>query len=295
MLTAQQLFDSDFLKKLEMLSLAAKKAFRGTIKGEKRSTKRGTSVEFADFRAYSPGDDFRRVDWNVYGRLEKLFLKLFMEEEDLEIQILVDCSASVSFGEPKKIDFARRLAAALGYIGLTNLDRVGMALFSDRVRSVFPSVRGRPYIFQMFDFLSRVECEGQTHFNTCLRDFAQRVPRAGVAVVLSDFLVKDGYQSGLRGLLSRGFEVNVIQVLDRSEVEPNLVGDLKLVDAETGETKEVTISAGALRAYRAAVESYCAQLRQHCLTYGMNYIRATTDTPFEDLVLKSLRAAGVVK
>jgi uncharacterized protein (DUF58 family) len=278
-----------------MLSLAAKKAFRGTIKGEKRSTKRGTSVEFADFRAYSPGDDFRRVDWNVYGRLEKLFLKLFMEEEDLEIQLLVDCSTSMSFGEPKKIDFARRLAAALGYIGLTNLDRVGMALFSDRLRSVFPSVRGRPYIFQMFDFLSNVACDGETNLNTCFRNFAQRAPRAGVAVVLSDFLVKDGYEVGLKGLMSRGFEINVIHVLDRTEVEPSVVGDLKLVDAETGDTKEVTISASAIRAYRDAVESYCAQLRQFCLTYGMTYIRTTTDTPFEDLVLKSLRAAGVVK
>lgn len=289
------LFSSDFLRRLELVSIAAKKAFVGTMKGEKRSTRRGSSVEFADFRSYTPGDDFRRVDWNVYGRLEKLFLKLFMEEEDLDVSLLLDASTSMNYGEPKKFDYARRLAAALGYIALSNLDRVSVTSFSDTLRAQFPSTRGRGYLFRFFEFFEQLETGGATDFTASLRAFAQRAPRAGVAVVISDFLAPGGYETGLKALMARGFEVHIIQLFDRLELRPELVGDLKLVDAETGAAKEVTISDSVLRAYRRNLEGFTAGLRNCCMKYGFAYTMTTTDAPFEELVLKSLRAAGMVK
>jgi uncharacterized protein (DUF58 family) len=287
------MLEPEFLRKLERLSLVAKRTFRGQLKGEKRSPRRGTSVEFADYRDYTPGDDLRRVDWNTYARLERLFLKLFMEEEDLHVYLLVDTSRSMGFGSPAKLAYAQRVAAALGYVGLTQEDRVGATLFAERLRATLPPTRGRGNVFTFFRFLEGARAEGVTSFGACLREYALRTRRPGVAVVMSDCFGAD-VETGLKALLYRKFQVTLLHVLDREELQPTLVGDLKLIDSETGEAREITVSASLLRQYQRTVDAFCGGLQAFCRRYGVDYVRTTTDTPFEDLILKYLRRSGLV-
>jgi uncharacterized protein (DUF58 family) len=288
------LLEPEFLRRLEQLSLVSKKVFLGQLKGERRSARRGTSVEFADFRNYTLGDDLRYVDWNTFARLEKLFLKLFVEEEDLHVYLLLDGSESMSFGNPAKFDYARRTAAALGYIGITNFDRVGAGVFTDRLLQHLPPVRGRQQVLPYFRFLNAVQPGGRTSLAASLREFSLRTRRPGLAILISDFLDPE-WETGLKALLHRRFQVTAIQVLDRAEVRPDLVGDLKLVDSETGEEREITVSAGLLREYRQAVDRFCGGIQETCRRYGADYIQALTDQPFEELILRWLRSANIVR
>jgi uncharacterized protein (DUF58 family) len=288
------LLEPGFLRKLEQLSIVSKKVFSGQLKGERRSTRRGTSVEFADYRNYVLGDDLRYIDWNTFARLEKLFLKLFVEEEDLHVYILIDGSQSMAYGSPSKFDYGRRVAAALGYIGLSNLDRVGGAVLGEKVRAYLPPVRGRQQVFPFFKFLESAEPEGGTALGSSLREYALRTRRPGVAILISDFFDPE-WQVGLIALAQRRFQVSAIQVLDRTELQPDYRGDLKLVDSETGEEREITVSAGLLREYQKSVEQFCGGIRDGCLRYGADYLLAPTDQPFEDMILKWLRSAGLLK
>ena len=288
------LLEPEFLRKLEQLSLVSRRIFAGQMKGERRSTRRGTSVEFADYRNYTVGDDPRRIDWNTYARLERLFLKLFVEEEDLHVYLLLDGSASMQFGSPSKFDYARRLAASLGYIGLTGYDRVGAAVFGSRIVRRFSPVRGRQQVFQYFQFLAGAAPEGATSLAASLREFALRTRRPGLAIIISDFL-DPGWEEGIKVLLHRRFHLALIQVLDREELRPSFVGDLKLRDCETGEEREITVSPALQREYQRTADRFCAGIQQTCRRYGAEYLLAVTDQPFEDLVLKWLRRAGVLE
>ena len=293
----QTLLDPSFLKKLEALSLVSKRVFAGQTKGERRSLKRGSSVEFADFREYSLGDDLRYVDWKAYGRLEKLFLKLFVEEEDLSIHLLIDTSQSMDFGSPlTKADYARRVAAALGYIALSEYDRVLLSSFSQTLGERMPPLRGKPGIFPFFQFL-------ETKLPIGRRDPVRRRPvplrfaqakNVGIAVVLSDFFDPTHVQ-GIKALLSRRFQVVLIHVLDEEEVHPTLTGDLRLIDSETGVAREVSISPHLLAQYEAQLVSFCGGLQTLSNRYNMDYVRASTGVPFEDVILKFLRTGGLLK
>jgi uncharacterized protein (DUF58 family) len=288
------LLEPEFLRKLEQLSIVSKKVFQGQLKGERRSAKRGTSVEFADFRNYTLGDDLRYIDWNTFARLEKLFLKLFVEEEDLHVYMLIDGSQSMAYGNPAKFDYAKRLAAALGYIGLNNLDRVGATVFATRMRDYLSPVRGKQQIFPYFHFLERAAAGGQTSLSASLKEYALRTRRPGVAVLISDFFDPE-WEQGLKALLHRRFQVTAIHVLDRTEVRPDYLGDLKLVDCETGEEREITVSASLLKDYQKAVDQFCGGVQETCRRYGADYLQAVTDQPFEDLILRWLRGAGLLK
>jgi len=288
------LLEPEFLRKLEQLSIVSKKVFAGQLKGERRSSRRGTSVEFADFRNYSLGDDLRYVDWNTFARLEKLFLKLFVEEEDLHVYLLIDGSQSMAYGSPAKFEYAKRIAAALGYIGLTNLDRVGSTIFAEKMRDHLPPVRGRQQVFPYFAFLERAQAGGQTSLAASLKEYALKTRRPGVAILISDFFDPE-WETGLKALLHRRFQVSAIHVLDRTELRPDLVGDLKLVDCETGEEREITISAGLLKDYQKTVDQFCGGIQETCRRYGADYIQAVTDQPFEDMILKWLRRAGLLR
>ena len=296
MATTQTLLDPQFLKKLEALSLVSKRVFAGQTKGERRSLKRGSSVEFADFREYSLGDDLRYVDWKAYGRLEKLFLKLFVEEEDLSIHLLLDTSKSMDFGSPlTKADYARRVAAALGYIALSEYDRVLLASFSDTLGERLPPLRGKPGIFPFFQFLeNKTPVGGGTRFGEALAQYAARSKNVGIAVVISDFFDPSHVQ-GLKALLSRRFQVVLLHVLDEEEVHPTLTGDLRLVDSETSEVREVSMSPYILAQYEARVQSFCTELQALSNRYGMDYVRTSTGVPFEEVILKYLRNGGMLK
>lgn len=281
------LLDPDFLRKLDQLSLVARRVFPGTLRGERRSTRRGASVEFADYRNYTAGDDLRRVDWNVYARLEKLFLKLFVEEEDLHVYILLDCSRSMSFGSPSKLLYAKRLAAALSYIALGNLDRVGLgALNGSAVHTLTPK-RGKRAVFGIFDWLSSIQASGPTDLGESLRDFTRRTSRPGVLIVISDFL-DENYRSGLAAALSRRFEVTLLQVLDEEEVNPSLVGDLLLIDSENGDRREITMGQTLLKRYRERFAQFCKDIENFSTRYGCNYVRVTNQTGFDVFLLPLL-------
>jgi len=294
MAVATSLLEPEFLRKLEQLSIVSKKVFQGQLKGERRSAKRGTSVEFADFRNYTLGDDLRYIDWNTFARLERLFLKLFVEEEDLHVYMLIDGSQSMAYGSPAKFDYARRIAASLGYIGLNNLDRVGATIFASRMREFMSPVRGKQQVFPYFHFLERASVGGQTSLAASLKEYALRTTRPGVAVLISDFFDPD-WETGFKALLHRRFQVTVIHVLDRTEVRPDYLGDLKLIDCETGEEREITVSGGLLKDYQKAVDQFCGGIQDTCRRYGADYLQAVTDQPFEDLVLRWLRGAGLLK
>lgn len=293
------LLTSAELRALDRVSLRARRAFTGASKGEKRSTRRGSSVEFADFRAYNFGDDLRRVDWNAFGRFDKMFLKLFLEEEDLDISLLVDASASMSFGPASKWKLARQLACALGYVALTHYDRVSAAAFDSSARSFLPPSRGRasvPNLLRWCDALQPAQAGIASDFARSMKGFALRAARPGLAFVLSDFLLEEGYEPGLKTLLARGFDVVAIQILDRDELEPRITGDWKLRDAETsGEREvEVSISSSLLKQYKKNLDAHTNGLRSFCLRYGLSYALAPSDAAPLDVVLRILRPTGRV-
>src|ERR1043165_5800030 len=237
----EALLDPTFLKKLERLSLVTRRPFAGQMKGEKRSVKRGTSVEFAEYREYMLGDDLRYVDWNTAARLEKLFVKLFIEEEDLYLAILIDTSKSMDFGKPKKLHYAARVAAALGYIGLSNYDRVSITAFANNLGDSLPTKRGKAGVLPFFQYLNQIKAGGETSFARAMKSFAARAKYRGVAIVLSDFLDPD-WADGLRSLLARGYQVALIHTLDEEELHPTVLGDLRIIDSETGEMKEMSVN-----------------------------------------------------
>jgi uncharacterized protein (DUF58 family) len=282
-------FTSDFLAQLERLTLASRRAFRGRSRGERRSPRKGHSVEFCDYRAYGVGDDLRYVDWNVYGRLDRLHVKLFVDEEDLCLHLLVDASRSMDFGRPTKLAYAIRLAAALGFVGLVNLERVGVAVLRDRLSEGWPPTRGRSQFPALLDFLGSVRSSGATALNDGLGRYAMRAREPGIAVVISDLMDPLGFESGVRALLERRFEVHVVHLLDASELNPMLGGDLRLQDSETGEVRELTVDGEALRAYRQRLHQFLDRIEGFCRSQEIGYRRLTTDMPLESFMLSQLR------
>ncbi len=289
------LLDPEFLAKLEQLELVSRKIFVGRMKGERKSRRRGSSVEFADHRNYSIGDDLRHIDWNVYGRLDKLFLKLFLEEEDLHFYTLIDTSLSMDFGDPTKLQYAKQVAAALSFIGLVNHDRVVLDAFSSTLRPGLASVRGRSQMHRVVHYLDGLKADGGSDLTSAARSFAIKHPGKGIAVVVSDFLDKRGYEDALRYLLARDLDIYVVHVLSREEVEPELVGDLRLVDAEDDDMAELTISAPLLRRYKENLQAFVGGLKEWCTKRGIAYIFTTNHNPFDKLILNYLRERGLVK
>jgi uncharacterized protein (DUF58 family) len=291
--TRQTFFPPEFLAQLERLSLLSRRAFRGSVKGERRSPRRGHSVEFADYRAYGHGDDLRYVDWNIYGRLGRLHVKLFVDEEDLCLHLLVDASASMRFGTPSKLEYAVRTAAALGFVGLVNHERVGVGILRARVSEGWPPARGRNQVVTLLDFLGDVDSAGPTRLNEALADYAARAREPGVAVLISDFLDPRGFEAGVRALLERRYDVHLIHVLDRSEMNPELAGDLRLEDAETGEMRDITVDADTLRGYHERLAEFLERVEGFCRSREVGYHRVVTDTPVEEFVVAQLRGRVV--
>lgn len=294
----EALISPDLMKRLEQLQLLARRRSKSTAKGERRSGARGQSVEFADYRTYVPGDDLRRIDWNLFGRLERLFLKLYEEERELPVTIYLDSSESMSFGRVSKFDFARQVAAAVGYVALCGFDRVTVEPFplaDDQAGLVgeLRAVRGRRSAMRFFDNLNRLKAGGTADFNQALRLGAMKHRAQGVIVVLSDFLDPAGYEDGLKSLASRGSEVHAVQILAPEELEPSSYGDLRVIDSETGAEQEVTFGKYRLKAYRATVQNYCRRLQEYCRARGIRYQLAQSDTPIDDLLLKAMRTGGM--
>jgi uncharacterized protein (DUF58 family) len=302
------LLSPELLRRLEQFQLLAARRSKSAAKGERRSKARGQSVEFADFRSYVAGDDFRYLDWNLYGRLDKLFLKLYEEERELPVRIFLDASESMTFGAPPKFDFARQVAAAVGYVALCGFDRVTVQVIPDlepaapnanaaalsaemAARGGLRAVRGRKSSLEFFQNLSQVTARGPADLNEGLRRGALAARQTGLAVVLSDFLDPAGYERGLNALVGRGFQVNAIQILAPEELNPGSYGDLRLVDCETGAVQEVTFGKYRLKAYQQTVQNFCQRLREYCRTRGMSFYSVSSAMPLEQLLLNQLRQA----
>ncbi len=290
-----ELFDEEFLKKLEYLYVISRKIITGDLKAERKKRKVGSGIEFADHRRYTWGDDFRYIDWNLYGRIDKLLLRLFEEEEDLHIYLLLDCSQSMSIGNPGKLRYAKQVCAALAYIGLAHLDRVAIIPFSDELHSRLPPARGKGRIFKVFDFLRNVNVGGTTNLGSCLGKFVHQAKRRGLVVVLSDYYDAEGFSDGLNTLRYRKFEPFVLQIYDEREVNPQLQGDVALIDCETGQQKEVTITPKLLEAYRHEHEAYCSSLSDFCTSRALPYFRTHTGVAFDELVLRIFRKGGFLR
>ena len=282
-------FDDEFLRKLERVELLARKMFRGLLRGEHATPRRGRGLEFSDFRHYRPGDDFRHIDWNIYSRLDQLFLKLHASEEDLTLHLVVDTSASMGFGEPSKFDQARRLAAALACIALHNLDRVGVSVFAATLDASLPPVKARHHMARLLEFLGGLPCTGESRFGAALREFTTRTRSPGLAILVSDLLGGDDVEDGIEALLYAGHEVAVIQLLAETEIDPPLDGALRLVDAETGRELDVTVDRELRRLYRLQLDRRLQRIESFCRRRRVEYLRASTAIAFEDVVLKYLR------
>ncbi len=291
----QNILDDGFMAKIERLRLVSRKVIVGRIRGERLTRKRGQSVEFADYRHYAVGDDLRFLDWNLYARLDRLFLKLFLEEEDLHVYILVDTSGSMEYGRLSKLHYSRKVAAALAYIALSNYDRVFLvALGEGRLNQIGP-LRGKQQVLRMLNFLSGLKAEGTTALEQTCRRFALTHRRKGVVALISDFMDKAGCENALRFFTAANQDVFLLHVLAQEEMEPTFAGDLKLVDVEDGDTTEVSISAPLLKAYRRNLESFVGALKSYATGRGMNYLLAPTSLDFDKLVLDYLRRRGVVE
>jgi uncharacterized protein (DUF58 family) len=265
------------------------------MKGERKSKRRGQSVEFADYRNYVVGDDLRFLDWNIYGRLDKLFIKLFLEEEDLHFYLLVDASVSMDFGDPTKLHYAKQVAASLAFIGLINHDRVVVETFNDTLDKRIGPVRGRTQFWRVMDFLLKLEPSGGSHLAETAKAFAVKNTGKGIVVVLSDFLDKAGYQDALRYLVARNMDIYAIQILSKQEVDPDLAGDLRLVDSEDEDVADITMSAPLLKKYKQNLEAFCGGLKDWCSRRSVSYIFTTNERPFDQLVLNYLRRRGLVR
>ena len=292
------LFDDEFLRQLELLQVIARRLIRGRQRAERKTKKVGSGLEFADHREYSPGDDIRSVDWNVLARLGTTLVRLFEEDEDLPLRLVVDVSDSMLTKGGQKLIYAQKIAAALAYVGLAGLDRVGMTAFSGKVHETLPAIRGKGRIFRVFEFLKNTKVGGPTDIYAGCKRVAAQSSLPGVTVVLSDFYDLEGAFDGLNLLRFRKHEVVAIQVLDPIEANPadtGLRGDVTLVDVEGGDQRDVTMSAAMLKAYAEAHERFCTTLENKCRSRGMPFFRASIDEPFDDMVLRIFRLGGVLR
>lgn len=292
---AGPLLDPEFMNRLDRLDLISRKIFAGKMKGERRSKRKGESVEFADYRNYVTGDDLRFLDWNIYARLDRLFLKLFLEEEDLHVCVLIDLSKSMDWGSPHKGLYAKRVAAALAYIGLANYDRVSLYAYADGLIGEQTGLRGKRLMPQIVRFLERAPIDGRGNFAAAARDFTLRHRQSGIVVLVSDFLDKGGFENGMRYLVSKKLDLYAVQILSPDEIDPPFDGDLRLVDVEDDDLAEVTVNRALLERYKANLQAYCESVRDYCTRRGVHYLFTSTAVPFDQLVLNYLRRKGLVK
>jgi len=294
-LASGQLLSPQLLAQLERLELVSRKVFRGRMKGERKSKRKGQSVEFADFRQYVPGDDLRFIDWNLYARMERLYLKLFLEEEDLHFYALIDASTSMDFGEPTKLQYAKQLAASLGFIGLCRADRVKIETLGTSSRQPGPTLRGRASLWRMMEYLEGIQPGENVGLAEGVRNFCLRNTGKGILVLITDLMDKEGYEKALRFLVTQQMDVYLLHVLCPEELNPEIKGDLKLIDCEDEDVAEVTVSRPLLDKYKRTVAAFLDGAREFCTRRGMSYLMTSTETSVETLVANYLRRRGLVR
>jgi uncharacterized protein (DUF58 family) len=287
------LFDDDFQRKLEYLAIVSRRVFSGRLRAERRTKKSGSGVEFADHRDYAAGDDFRYLDWNVYGRFGRLLVRLYEEVEDLSIYLVVDASSSMGFGN-KKLDYAKRLCAALAYVGLANLDRVTIVAVTDRIESRLPTTRGKARIFKVLQFLRGLSPHGVTDLGDAMKTFVAQHKRRGLVILLSDLYDHHGFERGINVLRYNKFEPLALHIVDPADARPKLTGDVRIYDCETGDEREVTVTPRVLADLARAYDAYLAEIKKFCTERQVSYVAADVGVPFDDLILRVLRRGNLV-
>jgi uncharacterized protein (DUF58 family) len=290
----EELFDDDFQRKLDYLAIVSRRVFAGRLRAERRTKKSGSGVEFADHRDYVAGDDFRYLDWNVYQRFGRLLVRLYEEEEDLSIYIVIDSSSSMGFSSKRKFRYAKRLAAALAYVGLANLDRITIVATTDRIEERMPTARGKARIFKVLQFLRGLEASGVTDLGDAMKSFVAQHKRRGLVIVLSDLYDPQGFERGINVLRYNKFEPFVLHVIDPGDATPKLSGDVRIYDCETGDEREVTVTAKVLTQFRSAYEGYLAEVKKFCTERQVPYVAADVNVAFDELVLRVLRRGGFI-
>lgn len=289
------LLSPDFLRKLESLALATKQSLAGSRIGPRRSPRLGASVEFSDFRNYTPGDDYRRIDWNAFARLERLFLRLYRAEEDLTVSFLLDTSRSMAWGQPPKLDLSRQVAAALAFVALMKDDQVRIAALRDDLLDYLPPVGNQAQVHRVWDFLGLLQGFGKTDLRRTLTSFASRYcRRPGLSILVSDLLTDTDWRAGLLALRARQQEVVVIQILAPEELTPEIAGHWQMVDDEDEDSLEVTLTLRTLEAYRDRLATYTRELTSFCHGHDISFVQLHSDIHIEDAVLRLLRRAQVV-
>ena len=287
--------DDEFLKQLEKLKIVSRKSTRNPRRGEYRSWQSGEGFEFLDFRKYHAGDDLRYVDWSVYGRLDKLFIKLFHAEKGQTAHILLDMSRSMDSGTPSKDITAKKISAALSYICLSNLDKTGLMAFNNQIVQTKPPVRGKKQYLEVLKFLQSLKAAERTNINDSLKEYAAICKNPGIAIVISDFFDPRGYEDGLKALAYRDFDINLIQVLDHEELHWSKTGNLLLNECETGEKKVAFVDKDLMELYRQKIKAFIADLKSYCSHYGMNYFLCDTRIPFENLLMDYLSEGALFR
>lgn len=289
------LFPPDFLTRLEYLSIVSKRVFRGQLLAQRRTKQMGSGIEFSEHREYTTGDDLRYLDWNIYARHGDLLLKRFQEEQDLHVYLLLDCSRSMAFGSPAKFDLARQLAAALAYMALSDLDRIGIIACADGIVAELPVTRGKARILPLMKFLTDLSTSGtDTDLGKAVQGLVHRGTRSGLAIVISDLFDEHGFQRGLDQLRYHRFDTHVIQLHDPQEADPDVLGDAELVDVETGTSRMVTVSERNLKAYKKLFHDHQTAVRDYCQVYAISCTQSPTTVPFDELILRMMRQSGPV-
>ncbi|MFW6067635.1 MAG: DUF58 domain-containing protein [Myxococcota bacterium] len=291
----EALFDEEFQRRLEYLAIVSRRIFAGRTRAERRSKKTGTGIEFADHRPYVPGDDFRYLDWNVYQRLGRLLLRLYEEEEDLSVYVLLDASRSMGFGRPSKLEYGKKLAASFAYIALANLDRVSVLTFADGMGARLAPTRGKSRIFTVFEFLRNVRPEGRTSLADSARAFVAQNKRRGVCIVISDLFDPQGFEDGVNALRYAKFEPYVLHLLDPEDTRTDVRGDVVLVDDETGERRDVTITPRILARLEQAHRAWRQRIESFCRDKQVPYYPLETRVPFDEAVLDVLRRGEMIR
>lgn len=289
------LLSPELLAQLERLEIVTRKVFRGRMKGERRSKRKGQSVEFADYRNYVAGDDLRLLDWNLYARLEKLIIKLFLEEEDLHFNALIDASMSMDFGTPTKLQYAKQLAAALGFVGLIRADRVRIETLGQTPGQRSPILRGRHNTWRLLEHVENIRAGEDVSLAEGVKNFCLRNTGRGIVVFISDLMDKEGYETALRYFVSHQYDCYVIHILSQEELDPGVTGDLKLVDCEDEDVAEITVSAPLLKRYKQTLNAFVQGAQQFCSRRGIHYLLVNNQMPVEQLVAQQLRRRGMVR
>jgi uncharacterized protein (DUF58 family) len=288
-----RIFDTEFLKKLDTIAINVRMLMSEGGGGNRKSRSKGSSVEFSDFREYSIGDDFRRIDWNAYGRFDKLFIKLFMEEQEAMINIFVDSSKSMDFGSPKKSELALKLAGVLSFLALNNLDRVCINSLNKDSFKQSTAVTGRSMFDRCISFLEGINFAGETDINASIKK--KDIRSRGMAVIISDFFSPGGIEEAIKYLLYKKQDVFLIQVLSPEELNPELEGQVRLLDSETGKVMDVAVTPALLKQYHSKLNEFNGSIKEFCSRMGATYIQVSSADPIEKIVFEQFTNSGVIK